>query len=79
MTWGTESERLDQLRHQAAHHREQGSASKNTLEWQSDYYRARSEEKFRPKAERALWKQLADEADTRLGRNAPPTEQLTIF
>jgi hypothetical protein len=48
-----------------------------SMEDQADYYRTMVELALDEK-EQATWRQLADELDTRLGRNAPPSEQTAL-
>lgn len=42
-------------------------------------YLANSQDMKLPEREREQWKRLADEVATRLGLNAPPSEQLGLF
>jgi len=46
---------------------------------QADYYRKQADEPGCSETDRAIWEQLADELDTRLGLNSPPSEQTALF
>ena len=46
---------------------------------QATYYRRQADEPGCTDADRAIWLQLADELDTRLGLNAPPFEDIPLF
>jgi len=49
------------------------------LATQAAYYRKQADEPGTSEEDRALWLQLADELDTRLGKNTPTSEQTALF
>lgn len=74
---GSEQERFEELKVQAKHHLARGRAVK--LEDEADYYRMKSTDKSVSAKDREVFKLLADQLDNRLGRNAPPSEQIQLW
>jgi hypothetical protein len=75
--WGTDTEhdRFVRLQEQVRRIKDHNGVTKGGLVATEAYYRAQAEDTTLPVKERAQWKALADEVATRLGYNAPPSEQ----
>lgn len=74
---GSEEETYEERKDRAKRLLRHGRAVK--LEDEYEHAKAMSENTKIPAKQREVWKQIAHELATRLGYNAPPSEQIPLF
>lgn len=75
---GSDHDRFVEVQKQVQIIKDHGSVSPAGLVATEAYYRAMSEDTELSAKQREQWKALADEVATRLGYNAPPSEQTEL-